>query len=233
MTVQSKKATDPLYERSDVNTDIDAAEGKTQPRSNKAQITRTREALQALRRATKAFLCWVPGHADIIPNEIADRLAKRGASKITSFAPLTVIPNPTRSLLHRTRALNTVPTSTNTELELADNMQAASNILWTPEIETMGKENGQNHTHNLRKRKSRSSSLSAGTFMGTAINFESCKPRTKRRKANSSHAQGRAPIIQQLKPRAPLQVGRSVPLEHEPRSRRKRKRKVPPDIAEE
>ena len=148
------------------------------------------------------------------------------------FAPLTVIPNPTRSLLHRTRALNTGPTSTNTELELGQHA-AASNILWTPKIETMGKENGQNHTHNLRKRKSRSSSLSAGTFMGTAINFESCKPRTKRRKANSSPAQGRVPIIQQLKPKAPLQVGRSVPLEHEPRSRRKRKRKVPPDIAED
>ena len=42
--------------------------------------------IRVIAQTNNAFLIWVPGHAKIIGNEIADYLAKRGADDVTSNA---------------------------------------------------------------------------------------------------------------------------------------------------
>jgi hypothetical protein len=63
---------------------IRAADSYTRVRANRRQVKLTRDALASLRNITTVTLHWVPGHASIPGNELADRLAKRGASGITS-----------------------------------------------------------------------------------------------------------------------------------------------------
>ena len=63
---------------------IRAADSYTRVRANRRQVKLTRDALASLRNITTVTLHWVPGHAGIPGNELADRLAKRGASGITS-----------------------------------------------------------------------------------------------------------------------------------------------------
>ena len=53
-------------------------------RANKTLIAKMRASLCDLRRLTTVHLMWVPAHAGIIQNKIADRLAKRGAHGVSS-----------------------------------------------------------------------------------------------------------------------------------------------------
>lgn len=63
---------------------INIAERKWIGRSNKKLIRQLLQALDQLRRVASFSFAWVPGHASIIGNEIADWLAKRGACGTTS-----------------------------------------------------------------------------------------------------------------------------------------------------
>ena len=55
-------------------------EGRWSAKSNFKFVDELLEALNELRALTSTSLFWVPAHADIFENEIADRLAKRGAN---------------------------------------------------------------------------------------------------------------------------------------------------------
>ena len=69
---------------------IKAANGQSRIRANKALVTLVQQSLEALRKITPVTLVWVPGHAGIGGNDVADALAKRGAHGISSdHAPPT------------------------------------------------------------------------------------------------------------------------------------------------
>ena len=53
-------------------------------RANKALVAIVQQSLADLRKLTPVTLMWVPGHADIGGNDVADALAKRGARGISS-----------------------------------------------------------------------------------------------------------------------------------------------------
>ena len=59
-------------------------------RANRRQVKLTKDALASLRLITSVTRHWVPGHASIPGNELADRLAKRGAKGTTSHDPLSL-----------------------------------------------------------------------------------------------------------------------------------------------
>ena len=74
-----------------------------------------RASLRDLRRLTAVHLMWVPAHAGIIQNEIADSLAKRGAHGVSSRAAPKMITS------HRnTRAAAALPISH--DLDCADDL---------------------------------------------------------------------------------------------------------------
>ena len=66
------------------------ADSTGRARANRRQVKLTREALTSLRLITNVSLHWVPGHAGVPGNELADRLAKRGAKGTTSHDPLSL-----------------------------------------------------------------------------------------------------------------------------------------------
>ena len=66
---------------------IKAANGQSQIRANKALVAVVQQSLADLRKLTPVTLMWVPGHADIGGNDVADALAKRGARGISSDPP--------------------------------------------------------------------------------------------------------------------------------------------------
>lgn len=59
-------------------------------RSNRPLVAQIHKALSRLRTLTEVFIMWVPGHAHVYGNEVADTLAKRGARGVSSSAPLPV-----------------------------------------------------------------------------------------------------------------------------------------------
>ena len=63
---------------------IKAANGQSRIRANKALVAIVQQSLADLRKLTPVTLMWVPGHADIGGNDVADALAKRGARGISS-----------------------------------------------------------------------------------------------------------------------------------------------------
>ena len=69
---------------------IRMADSTGRARANRRQVKLTREALTSLRLITNVSLHWVPGHAGVPGNELADRLAKRGAKGTTSHDPLSL-----------------------------------------------------------------------------------------------------------------------------------------------
>lgn len=63
---------------------INMARGRWIARSSRRLITLVRDLLRSLELLTAVHFHWVPGHAEIFGNEVADWLAKRGATGITS-----------------------------------------------------------------------------------------------------------------------------------------------------
>ena len=77
----------PLYICIDNSYTINVADGKWKPKTNRKTIKETKTWVDKLRQVTPTFLIWVPGHAKIDGNDIADHLAKRGARGNTSRPP--------------------------------------------------------------------------------------------------------------------------------------------------
>ena len=63
---------------------INTVEDKWNANSNLTLISQAKTLLEQARRLSPTTLIWVPGHAGIFGNELADFLAKRGASGISS-----------------------------------------------------------------------------------------------------------------------------------------------------
>ena len=79
---------DPVYIFVDNQFAINAANGESKIRANKALVTQVQDSLETLRQITPTTLVWVPGHAGIGGrNELADVLAKRGAKGTNSGHP--------------------------------------------------------------------------------------------------------------------------------------------------
>lgn len=91
---------DPVFIFVDNQFAINAANGKSKIRANKPLVALVQRALEALRDITPTTLVWVPGHAGIGGNELADALAKRGAKGINSGHPPHIPQNkhPTQTL---------------------------------------------------------------------------------------------------------------------------------------
>ena len=66
---------------------IDATLGNSRPRSNLSLVRDARRAYGRLSGLTTAHITWVPGHAKIFYDEVADHMAKRGSRKISSRDP--------------------------------------------------------------------------------------------------------------------------------------------------
>ena len=66
---------------------IKAAEGTIRCRKNRTLVEAACSAVAGLGRLTDIHFRWVPGHAGILQNEIADWLAKRGAAGQTTDRP--------------------------------------------------------------------------------------------------------------------------------------------------
>ena len=100
----------------------DAANNTNKCKANRKQVAETRRAVSALRTLTEVSIRWVPAHAGVGGNEVADSLAKRGAKGTTSRAPLSP---PTPSPPSR-RPLDPAVSSPSAllhpDLELADDM---------------------------------------------------------------------------------------------------------------
>jgi ribonuclease HI len=60
--------------------------GRWKPTTHLDVIDTTKPCLSDLRRLTDVYIQWVPGHAGVVGNEIADFLAKRGAKGTSSTA---------------------------------------------------------------------------------------------------------------------------------------------------
>ena len=73
---------------------IESANSEKRCKANRRQVAMTRRAVSHLRTLTEVFLRWVPAHADVEGNEVADTLAKRGAKGTTSRAPPDPPPPP-------------------------------------------------------------------------------------------------------------------------------------------
>ena len=115
----------PLYVFVDNQYAINAAEGKIRTRANAVVVKKTQQALVKLRQIIPVTLIWVPGHAGVIQNEIADGLAKRGAKGITSKAPFKPKGKPnTKSNLLRVGKAEVKRELNEYDLELADEMVA-------------------------------------------------------------------------------------------------------------
>jgi len=94
----------PLYICIDNSYTINVADGKWKPKTNRKTIKETKTWVDKLRQVTPTFLIWVPGHAKIDGNDIADQLAKRGARGNTSRAPpdaSLVLPPPPERILRQ------------------------------------------------------------------------------------------------------------------------------------
>ena len=89
----------------------------------------TRRAVSRLRTLTEVFLRWVPAHADVEGNEVADTLAKRGAKGTTSRAPPDPPPPP-----HSTPAIPLSSPVFHPDLELADDMDNIDDDLPPPPL---------------------------------------------------------------------------------------------------
>ena len=63
---------------------IDATLGNSRPRSNLTLVRDARRALERLSRLAEVHIMWVPGHAKIYHNTIADFMAKRGSTASSS-----------------------------------------------------------------------------------------------------------------------------------------------------
>ena len=66
---------------------INVVSGKWKAKSNRPMFREGISKLRALQALTPARLFWVPGHSEVVGNEICDWLAKRGASETTSIDP--------------------------------------------------------------------------------------------------------------------------------------------------
>ena len=77
----------PIYIFVDNKYAINATQGTTRNRTNLALVREARAALAALSRITTVHIDWVPGHANIFQNEIADYLAKRGSRGTSTQLP--------------------------------------------------------------------------------------------------------------------------------------------------
>lgn len=74
---------------------ISVADGKWQARAHRPLVAKLNLAFNTLSKQLPVHLLWVPGHADIHENEAADKLARRGATGISSLDPPTPEPSPT------------------------------------------------------------------------------------------------------------------------------------------
>ena len=63
--------------------------GEWSTQSNVDLVKEAQACLAELSKHATVHLMWVPGHADVYGNEVADRLAKRGAKGSTSTSPLS------------------------------------------------------------------------------------------------------------------------------------------------
>ena len=66
---------------------IKATLGLSRPRTNLQLVQGSRRAYARLSRRTRTHIGWVPGHAKIFYNEVADFMARRGAAGRTSRSP--------------------------------------------------------------------------------------------------------------------------------------------------
>ena len=64
--------------------------GRTRPAWCDQQARAIHDNLIHIARTNRVHFFWVPGHAEVEGNELADRLAKRGAAGFTSQAPISI-----------------------------------------------------------------------------------------------------------------------------------------------
>ena len=87
------RGSDPIYIFTDNRLAMHVAMGRVTP-DWAAQLSRAIQAnIIALAAHRKVYFLWVPGHADVAGNDVADRLAKLGSSGVSgSWGSLTELP---------------------------------------------------------------------------------------------------------------------------------------------
>jgi ribonuclease HI len=80
----------PIYVFIDNRTAIAVSTGRTRPAWCDQQARAIHDNLICIARTNRVHFFWVPGHAEVEGNELADRLAKRGAAGFTSRAPISI-----------------------------------------------------------------------------------------------------------------------------------------------
>ena len=74
----------PIYIFVDNRLAIDIAIGRARPTWCKERASEVRELIDQLSLARSIYFFWVPGHADVAGNELADKAAKLGATGVTA-----------------------------------------------------------------------------------------------------------------------------------------------------
>ena len=112
----SSKPPPPVHIFCDNRYALGVADGKWNAKAHRPLVTQIQSTLASLRLLTTVLLLWVPGHADVEGNEVADRLAKDAALSthpgLTPAPPLPLHPPllapPTCGTSHITPDFNVV-----------------------------------------------------------------------------------------------------------------------------
>ena len=76
--------TQPLYLFTDNRAAIKAATGAKTPWWCAKEAIELRRAMRTIAESRRVTCFWVPGHGGVLGNEVADRLARRGATGVNS-----------------------------------------------------------------------------------------------------------------------------------------------------
>jgi ribonuclease HI len=199
----------PLYAFTDSKYAIGVVDGGSTPRTNVKQVRSTVLALKRLRQLIPVVLDWVPAHAGIELNEIADQLAERGRKGETSEALLQA--KPPQELKITPYQDRDPELSVMADAELADLMSpeegSDAEEAWTdPRSLTRPSPPVQSHSaQDIKERKQRSSSPPPPQIRKSTrkrnivhtyrmrgddtVDYSSVRPRTqKKRKLNEGKA---------------------------------------------
>ena len=184
---------DPVYIFVDNQFAINAANGESKIRANKALVTQVQDSLETLRQITPTTLVWVPGHAGIGGNELADVLAKRGAKGTNSGHPPHIPPNKhdphsrkrnPRSYAPPTTHIPTLPNETNNTNDRPNKRHKPA------QNNTENRENNKTPTHdtqNLPNQTLRRSKRSKPAATGVdGIDFHFVQQRTRKKARNAA-----------------------------------------------